>query len=267
MGLDEDARSNGQKLRLSAFPRPHVRATEEAVGIVREPLRWPKIRGCFVVLFTARSGSTYLTRELEYAYDIGRMGETLNPAQVKNKPVAKIVATRKREWFGFKAGVQGVVAGELYGFFDAYLDKTVFLRLVRKDIVAQAISLKKASQTGQWHAHNAPERAPEYDDAAIMKSIKKIVTGTEHLRLYAQLTGRPCRTVFYEDFAEGDFSSVLAATDALGAPRRPPEADVEHRSVERMSDEINEAWRARFTEEMNMRTRDMIQRYLDALQG
>ncbi len=219
-----------------------------------------------MVLFTARSGSTYLTRELEYTYDLGRMGETLNPAQVKNRPVAKIVAARKKQWFGFKAGVQGVVAGELYGFFDAYLEKTVFMRLVRRDIVAQAISFKKASQTGQWHAHNQAERVPEYDGASITKSIKKIVASAEHLRLYAERAGRPCRTVFYEDFAQGDFAGVLAAADALGVPRRPPEADAEHRPVERMSDQTNETWRARFTEEMNSRTRDMIDRYLQDIQ-
>jgi LPS sulfotransferase NodH len=251
-------------LRLKAFPRAQIRETRSEIRGVTSG-EWPALEGCLVVLFTARSGSTFLTRELEYLYDLGRMGETLNPAQVKGRPVADLIAHRRDRWFGFKAGLPGVVAGEFYGFFDAYLERTSFLRLVRRDIVGQAISFGKASQSGQWHAGNRPTRRPVYDAAKIAKAIRKVAAGIEQLRRYAEICQRPSRTVVYEDFAEGDFSSVTAACDDLGIPRREAGSVAEHRGVERMSDETNDAWRSRFMEDIDEETQAIVDRYLDAI--
>lgn len=271
-GIEPMERDKGQQpsldprwQRLRAFPRLQIRETRKEIRGVQSNA-WPPLQGCLVVLFTARSGSTFLTRELEFLYDIGRMGETLNPAQVKGRSVAGIIAHRRDKWFGFKAGLPGVVAGEFYGFFDVYLERTSFLRLVRRDIVGQAISFGKASQTGQWHAGNRPKRAPSYDAGKIAKAICKISAGIEQLRRYAEICERPCRTVFYEDFAEGDFASVIGACDALGIPRRPEDVLTEHRPVERMSDETNETWRSRFLEEIDDATREVVDRYLASFQ-
>ncbi len=253
--------AKAQAGRLEAFPISKVKAIREKIlGRM-----WPNLEGVLVVLFTARSGSTFLTRELEFVYDIGVVGETLNPEQAKGHPLDKVLRKRRGAWFGCKAGVPGVIAGETYGFFDMYTESSCFLRLVRRDVVDQAISFCKAEQTGQWHAHNASDGRAAYDAQEIAKAIAKIVAGVDQLRRYAEFSGRPCGTVFYEDFAEGDFTSVLAACDALGVPRRPPDAAVEHRSVERMSDDTNIEWRTRFLEDMDPRTRSLIERYAEAL--
>ncbi len=263
--LDKATMIENRRARLAVFPRPQVQLIRERIGKVRRK-PWPAVQGSLVVLFTARTGSTFLVRELEYAFDVGRMGESLNPAIVADQPVADIVRRREGRWFAFKAGLQGVVAGEFYGFFDAYMETTSFLQLVRRDIVAQAVSFAKATQTQQWHLEDQVSRTPTYDGPAIAKAVKKIVNGTDQLRMYAERTGRPCLTLIYEDFEAGDFASAFAACDRLGVPRRDSQTMVEHRAVERMSDDVNESWRARFSREMDCSMRDRIAHYVHSIE-
>lgn len=52
-----------------------------------------------------------------------------------------------------------MIAAELCGFFDAYLRETSFIPLLRRDIVAQAVSCVKAKRTGQYHSTQKPMKA------------------------------------------------------------------------------------------------------------
>jgi LPS sulfotransferase NodH len=226
---------------------------------------WPEVEACLLVLFTARSGSTFLTRELEIAFEVGKMGETLNPPKVKKRPLQKSIPRLKGAWFSAKAGVPGVVSGELCGFFDHYIDKTSFIRLLRKDIVAQAVSTAKAVQTRAWHTINTPVAEAQYDGAIIADAIVKIERNVAQLRHYANLTGRPCLPLVYEDFAYGDLTPALKVGDALGVPRHKSDEGVVPRPVQRVGDATNEAWIARFSEEMDTQVRDCIARYVDAI--
>jgi len=252
--------AQGVSTRLSVFAQTEVGKILDQVGCAAET-DWPTIEGCLVVLFTARSGSTFLCRELEAAFDIGRVGESLNPAKLQKRPATKIVRKLKSSWFAFKAGAPALIAAEGRGFFEAYGSRTSFIRLVRRDIVAQAVSMARASQTGMWHAHRAPARAPEYDRALIAKSLAKIARGVDQLRRYADASGRPHRLLAYEDFANGDLASAVAVGDGLGLPRRRPEDGAALRPVERMGDATNEAWIARFNEDMTGAQREVMQRY------
>lgn len=224
--------------------------------------RWPTLEGCLTILFSSRSGSTYLARELECAFDIGRLRESLNPNRVANQGAARVVAGRRDAWFSFKAGGTSVIAAELCGFFDAYLASTSFLLLVRRDIVAQAVSRVKAKQTMQWHSTQNAKIEPVYDGAKIAQSVLIIADGVERLRSYAEASGRPSRRVVYEDFRHGDFSAVMEACDDLGVPRLGPESRIRPQPVERIGDAINAAWAARFVEEAQATTRIRIDGYL-----
>lgn len=263
MNVNIDSISCVAEPRLGAFPANQVERIKKAMGGVRdvESTPWPKIDGCLVVLFTARSGSTYLTRELELAFAIGRMEEALNPVHLEALTAQDIVRARQDGWFGFKAGLKGIIAAELTGFFAAYLKQTSFIRLMRRDIVAQSVSLAKAQQTRQWHATNEPTQAAAYDAEWIGKAVKKIAAGVEQLKLYADECGRPSRCVFYEDFATGNMRSPLATGDSLRIPRRAAGDVISPRPVEKMGDEVNDEWRARFETDMSGKTRRIIERY------
>jgi LPS sulfotransferase NodH len=252
--------------RLKPFPDSLDRKILREVGSISEE-PWPEIEACLIVLFTARSGSTFLTRELETAFDVGKMGETLNPPKVKKRPLQKAIPKLKGAWFSAKAGVPGVVSGELCGFFDNYLEKTSFIRLVRKDIVAQAVSTAKALQTRAWHEINTPVAEAQYDGAIIADAVVKIERNVEQLRQYSRLTDRPCLPLVYEDFANGDLSPALKAGDALGTPRHKSVDAVVPRPVQRVGDATNEAWIARFNHEMSTEVRDCIARYVAAIEA
>lgn len=250
--------------RLSMFPVARIEEIRSRIGEATST-GWPQVKGVLCVLFTARSGSTYLCRELEVLFNLGRMGEDLNPVKVETRIGARLEA-RSGKWLGVKAGLQGVAAGELVGFFDAYLSKTVFIQLVRRDIVAQAVSLEKAEQTGVWHAANEQTGSAAYDGDGIARGLRRTVATVEQLRAYADLTGRPCPTVVYEDFSAGDLSAVAAVCDGLGVPRKKEGAKVRPRPVERVGDAVNEAWIARFTAEMSPEIRDLVDRYHGAIE-
>src|SRR5438067_9340608 len=99
---------------------------------------WPQLCGCLVILFASRSGSTFLCRELEQIYEIGELGESLNPPQLRARalrieeeyPSSALRYTirhlMENGWFGFKAGNQAIVIAEKIGFVSEYLQKTSF---------------------------------------------------------------------------------------------------------------------------------------------
>jgi LPS sulfotransferase NodH len=264
--IDDAGPNAARRSRLAPFPASLDRKILRDIGpISQQP--WPEVKACLIVLFTARSGSTFLTRELEIAFDVGKMGETLNPPKVKKRPLQKAIPKLTGAWFSAKAGVPGVVSGELAGFFDHYIDKTCFIRLMRKDIVAQAVSTAKALQTRAWHAINTPVAEAQYDGAAIADAVVKIERNVDQLRKYAHLTGRPCLPLVYETFANGDLTPAMNVCDSLGAPRHASEEGVVPRPVQRVGDATNEAWIARFTEEMDSDVRDGIARYVAAIEA
>jgi len=247
--------------RLKVFTDAHVRKIGRKLGEVRTA-PWPRIEGCLAVLFVSRAGSTFLARELECAFEIGRLRESLNPPLIRNRAAAQVVESRQDPWFSFKAGGNGVIAAELCGFFDAYLRETSFILLMRRDIVAQAVSRVKAKQTEQWHSTQLSKRVAVYNGAKIAQGVKLIADGVERLRLYAEQSGRPWRSLVYEDFEHGDFTLAMAACDALGVPRRSADSAIRASPVERIGDAINEAWAERFRQEAKPAMLDRVERYV-----
>lgn len=247
--------------RLAVFTDAHVRKIVRKIGEVRVA-PWPKIEGCLAVLFVSRAGSTYLARELECDFAIGRLRESLNPPLIRGRAAAHIVESRQDPWFSFKAGGNGVIAAELCGFFEAYLRETSFILLIRRDIVAQAVSRVKAKQTEQWHSTQPAKGIALYNAAKIAQGVKLIADGVERLRLYVERSKRPWRPLVYEDFAHGDFTSAVLACDALGVPRRGADRAIPPSPVERIGDAVNEEWGERFQREATPAIHDAIDRYL-----
>src|SRR5689334_20828796 len=64
------------KKLAQAFPRLHER------NLFKAARPFPDLKGCFVILFTSRSGSTYLCTEVEKLYRIGAVGESFNASQL-----------------------------------------------------------------------------------------------------------------------------------------------------------------------------------------
>jgi LPS sulfotransferase NodH len=251
--------------RLTIFPAAQVaRCRRELPAADAAP--WPRIDGCLTALFTARSGSTLLCRQLETLFEVGEMGEKLNFAKLKKRSAQTAVGARKEGWFGFKCGVAPLIGAELLGFFDAYLPQTVFVHLVRRDIVAQAVSYAKASQTGQWHAEMKPPGDATYDAGRIATALRSIAVQRDQLRRYVESTARPHIGLLYEDVANGGLTAARAAGEFLGLPRRRQENDGNLlRPVEKMSDAVNDEWKERFFQDIDPSLARLVDDYATAV--
>jgi hypothetical protein len=254
------ARSDAWIRRMSAFATPQIEVVENQLGpILHAP--WPKLEGCLGVLFTSRAGSTYLASELAKRFRIGRMEESLNPHLVAGLASANIINSYANGWFSFKLGVPGIISAELSGTIERYINVTNFIMLVRKDIVAQAVSLVKANQTGQWHSMTAPKHEPYYDSVQLATTIRVIANAVGNLRTYLNLAERPWRKLFYEDFEHGDFSAADAICDEFQIPRLADGQGPKLGKLLRTADKVNETWIARFREDLDEKTRQIIEKY------
>lgn len=243
---------------------------------------WPELEGCLGILFTPRSGSTYLSREIESRYRAGQIGESLNPPQLRARALKaglvspasalrhSVRALGENGWFGFKTGPAALAGAERCGFVENYLPQTKFILLFRRDIVAQAVSGAKAQVTGQFHSTQEADRpvsAGDYAYDAIFRKTKTILKGMRALRNYARQSGRPFRTIFYEDFREGDFATAIAACDAFEMPLRPQPKSDDRRAVTRIGDDVNEEWCRRYRTECAGEAAEVLEQYELLLRG
>jgi LPS sulfotransferase NodH len=250
--------------RLSVFVKSQVEEIQGSLGQI--PLdAWPRLDGCLGVLFTSRTGSRYLARELAARYRIGRMEESFNPHLVRGIAPADIVRSYADGWFSFKLGAPGIVSAELCGVISEYIEKTFLIFLLRRDIVGQAVSLVKANQTGQWHSIQEARRSPQYEGPEIARSVRVIADAVASLRDYLRQAERPWRTLFYEDFEHGDFNAAEAICDDFAVPRRRVEEEPKFAPLERTANAVNQTWIERFQNEMDDRTRDIVDKYVAAL--
>jgi LPS sulfotransferase NodH len=237
---------------------------------------WPELSGCLGILFTSRSGSTFLSRELEKRFAIGTVRESFNlpvlrsrtrNTQLKTPAAAarySIVQLQEDGWFGFKAGGPGLVVAERCGFVAHYLSRTVFILLLRRDIVAQAVSLAKAKSTTIYHSLQHGRKKPEpaiYSFEEIARATRKIVRGITRVAQYARMTERPYRKAYYEDFADGNFATLDTICRELGVPARtqPPKHAVQ--DIEKIGDHVNQEWCTLFRKQMNGRVRGLLDDY------
>jgi LPS sulfotransferase NodH len=262
--------------RLDAFPAFQRHRIATQMGAATGTTIWPALQGCLGILFTSRSGSTLLCREIEKRYKFKAINESLNwPRIVKLKTAEDlptfadaVAAIVKREgrtgWFGFKAANQGLIVAETAGLLDAYLEATRFLLLLRRDLVSQAVSLVKAEQTFIWHSNQVGTRrahAAVYSYPDIARAVRLIVAGLDSLGRYVEAAHRPCRRLFYEDFATGDFDAVEVSCDALGLRRRTKVKMRNHRAVEKIGDDVNDAWARRFNAEVDVEIAEILATY------
>jgi LPS sulfotransferase NodH/acetyltransferase-like isoleucine patch superfamily enzyme/ribosome modulation factor len=188
----------------------------------------------YVVLFSARSGSTWLTAALTETKRLGHPEEYLNPDFVQE--VAKSMYSKTPEEF-FEVllrkkktpnGVCGMEARhvdiELIGkeVFSKFFSQGVFFHLWRENIIAQAISLYKAVASNRYHSISGPAtEAPEYDADKILSWLRHIAnTENNNVKLLRELN-LPARHLRYEDIVRDRVQTVRQFAHALGVPFTP----------------------------------------------
>lgn len=130
-----------------------------------------------------------------------------------------------------------------------------FVHLSRGDLLAQAISLVRARQTGLWHRapdgtdieRLGPPRPPRYDRAAIGAELAQLQQDAARWDRWFAREGITPVGLVYEELAANPTAALAQVCGALGITA-PPAGQVRP-GVARLADALNRDWAARFLSE------------------
>jgi LPS sulfotransferase NodH len=223
---------------------------------------------CFIVCFTPRSGSSWLTRIVSATKKLGALQEYINPDFVRD--VAKemhsthqatMLAMLKR-WTATPNGVFSMETRatdiELFGeadFFIAFDSQTVFFYLWRDNIVAQGISLYRAVTTNRFHSSDAPVAAPSYEPDLIAEWMRHIVQIENENLVMLQRNGRYPRFLRYEDIIRHSKTTLAIIADAVRVDLTTEQSSVsESDALTKIADE----WNGKAEQNFRAERRDFI---------
>jgi LPS sulfotransferase NodH len=214
-----------------------------------------QVRG-YAICCQARSGSSYLCELLASTGVLGRPLEYFNIKRMRrdakdypNDPNAQL------EILGRNAATPNGVYGlkVLSWHFAANrwperLPALSFVFLTRRDLLGQALSHVRATQTGLWDVQHEPTGTAQYDRASIDEALRMFVVHEARWRYYFARNGIAPLELVYEDLVDDPGAAVAAVAKLVGITPAPAfEASPAHLEIQR--DEMTEAWRARYLAE------------------
>ena len=238
-----------------------IETVREQLKLPDEPMRYElPSEKILIMLFAARTGSTYAGQLLAHHPDFGEMAEWCNPARLDRtsdqaglgnhgEALQHLIDTQGKRVFAVECTLVGIVSAGVLGFLDHCLPRATFMILRRRYTVAQAVSIQKARLSRQYGSNQKPVREireDEFDYEAIAHH-REIVRGVyrRHEEILEALD-RTAQTYFYEDIVADPEAFQSSVYTSLGvAPLIRPKVATR---VQKISDQINEAWIARFKE-------------------
>jgi trehalose 2-sulfotransferase len=215
---------------------------------------------CYLIASLPRSGSHYLGHLLMETGMFGSPLEYLHPGHLRTWK-AKFGAESthalllnlfrcrtspsglfgiKAHWPQFDAMLREAGCSELLTF-----EKYIYI--TRADVVAQAISLVKARQTGAWISFHDARGEPRYDFEAIIAAKREIEEQSARWEaFFAEKRASPIR-VTYEELIVGP-DDVRAAICQAFDIRTSSQREIDRPT--RQSTDVNRAWRARFVADL-----------------
>lgn len=209
----------------------------------------------YCVCFSYRSGSTLLRDDL-HQWGLGAPNEyfQLPTPLVEDASVAdyvvRVVEQTPESVFGFKISWEQVSALiqrlRVEGDADASFDlRSIFpsvrhLHLVRRDKVAQAVSLWRAIRSNQWHWEVGTEvdrGYPTYDFSAIKDYLLQVIAEEWLWESHLSNLGIDRHQIAYEDYIENRLSTLASVADYLGETVTPT-LPIDH--IQIMRDEWSE---------------------------
>jgi len=216
------------------------------------------LRG-YAICTQARTGSTFLCEVLTSTGVLGRPTEYFNTDGLRigtpdypDDPEAQLE----------QIVTQGATPNGIYGLkimphhFDrvaqsnwaARLPSLSFVSLLRLDVLSQAISAVRATQTHQWVPENPAKGEAVYDRAAIAEQLQWFLDERTRWSRYFARNGMPVLHLFYEQVVRGPQATADAVAQLMGLTERPL-VDLGKVASVIQGDELNREWRNRFVAE------------------
>ena len=147
--------------------------------------------------------------------------------------------------FGFKLHYYQFKDAFAEGDLDAWFPNLHHLFMTRRDHLRQAISLARATQTGQWTSRDRRIARPNFNPRQITECLKDIEREEslweEH---FVRMHLNPFRVV-YEDFLDAQGETVVSILSSMGV-HVPDKIRLRPASVGRQSDQLTEEWLERY---------------------
>jgi len=239
------------KLRNLLKPKPNPRQR------LRPSADWAAPRATIVIVGAPRSGTTLLCSLMAATNRLGRPGEFFNEDAKEfanphgpDDTAHRLTVARK------SATANGVLALKLFpGHLDRamadlhlweFFPEPAFVRVTRRDLLRQAISLARAWQTDQWNSLAPGARAqPVYSSDAIERGLALITNeNAQWDRFFARYQVSPMM-VEYEDLEQraANIVQIIAKVELETIPT----IDDSPLTVQR--DDLTEQWREAFLAE------------------
>jgi trehalose 2-sulfotransferase len=207
-----------------------------------------------------RTGSEFLCQLMGATSRLGRPSEYLNtywmrrfipdfPDNVDDQmAIAHRVGTTVNRCFSMKT--HPVHLDRLLGSSSvtAAFPNPVFVRLHRRDLVAQAVSLYRARYSGQYHAYAPADREIGFDGEAIRQILIELARGKARWDVYFARNGIDPLMIAYEDLAANPYPIIHAIASRVGEA-------VDNRQLDLVSplqvqqDVQSASWKQRFLDE------------------
>jgi LPS sulfotransferase NodH len=218
---------------------------------------------CYLIFFSARSGSSWLTSLLSATKRLGFPEEYLNPEFVRSvagalnarTPATVLDMLRRRKRtpngiFGMEVRAVDITLFDEALFFETFGPQTIIFNLWRDNIVSQGISLYRAVSTGHYHSTDAgPPTRPPYDADGIKRWITHLLnTENTNLEMLAKW-GRPARFLRYEDIMRDPETTLRQFAEALEVDLSVDALGIAGPQHEKIGDDWNRDTETRFRHE------------------
>jgi len=226
------------------------------LAAARHHMGWRARPRGYVVCATPRSGSNYLCQLLastgvlgvprEYFNAPGRRAyDDPNYPEDPRQQLAQVTSTgaTPNGVYGFKTHPFQLQSLAIDPFRE--LPGLCAVRLIRNDLVGQAISWWRVQQTGQHRAGDRRLKAAEYDEDGIRESLKFIRSENEYWRNYLAKLGMTALEIVYEDLCRNPQAQIDRVAALLGV-RQTARIDASLVSVTVQRGQTTEDWRQRF---------------------
>lgn len=236
-------------------------------GSIEEIPEFRELDCKLMIMCSSRTGSEYLSYLLE---DFGfHIHESFNiEPYVEQGTVPgglpsirdyliQLLKSPKNRRFGVKGTGQSSLPLFIYDEWPRHAHEWKVVRLLRRNVVRQAVSLRIAEKNQAWHPGHTAQRVVEENEYCfeeILRCLENIAAVNSHIERIISLMGMTALTVFYEDLSE----DPRAVTDAVGRyleVERMGTSALEGRGSTRpnptvRSTELNRLWEQRFREDL-----------------
>ena len=133
-----------------------------------------------------------------------------------------------------------------------YFNDMKYVAIRRRDIVAQAVSLVIASQTGKWTSHEEQRKEPTYNYEQLESATTVGVFHNCMWDLTFQENGiAPC-LVWYEDLLERPTEEIQRIADFLGVEGEIA-VEIDKAGLQKEATQLNLDWQERFRQEFKIK--------------